>query len=255
MIEVRLPTDLAPASCDDLIRLGRDHDGGYLVSRSDVLSAQCLVGLGLNDDWSFEQGFTQLNDCDLIGYDGSVSSLIFARRFLRALRRRRREDPASRRLSVLSSYLSFFRGRREHRRTFVAAQPGPDTVPFADVAVWAGARRVFLKIDIEGAEYGILDGITALGRQVTGLVIEFHDCHQRLDQIRQFVRQIELTLVHVHANNHGAVMGDGLPQVIELTFSAATRTGTSQQSLPHVLDQPNKASAPDYAIRFADQPI
>ena len=60
MIEVRLPTDLAPAPCDDLIRLGRDNDGGYLVSRGDVLAANCLVGLGLNDEWSFEQGFSRI---------------------------------------------------------------------------------------------------------------------------------------------------------------------------------------------------
>ncbi|CAN1535191.1 Methyltransferase FkbM [Paracoccaceae bacterium] len=254
MIEVRLPTDLEHSLCEDLIRLGRDHDGGYLVSRTDVLAAECMVSLGLNEDWSFEADFTTRNDCPLFAYDASVGAWVFLKRLIRALRHPSRRRAIVRRLNVLIEYLRFFRGHHLHLRSFVAEKPGPRTVTFDDVAARVGKRRFFLKVDIEGAEYGILDSIIALSGQLSGLVIEFHDCHRRLDRIRLFVRQIGLTLIHAHANNYGPTSEAGIPSVIELTFSASTakRRGSVGQPLPHVLDQPNKAGTPELAVRFTD---
>jgi hypothetical protein len=254
MIEVRLPTDLEHSPCEDLIRLGRDHDGGYLVSWADVVAAECMVGLGLNEDWSFEADFTVLNDCPLFAYDASVGALVFLKRVIRALRHPGRRRAIVWRMAVLIEYLRFFRGHHLHLRSFVAEKPGPGTVTFDHVAGRVGKRRVFLKVDIEGAEYGILDGITALSGQLTGLVIEFHDCHHRLDRIRQFVCEIGLTLVHAHANNHGRTSETGIPSVMELTFSASTakRSGSVGKVLPHALDQPNKIGTPEPAIRFVD---
>lgn len=52
MTEIRLPRALRPLPGAKLVRLGKDHDGGYLVSAPDINAAECLVGLGLNDDWS-----------------------------------------------------------------------------------------------------------------------------------------------------------------------------------------------------------
>jgi Methyltransferase FkbM domain len=256
MIDARLPADLSPFPCADLIRIGRDHDGGYLASRADVLVTECLVGMGLNDDWSFEQHFARLGRCPVIAYDASVGPGVFFTQFRQSLGRGRTRASVSRKLRVLLGYLWFFRGRNVHIRRFVAKSPDHDTVDFRDVVRRIGRRRAFLKIDIEGAEYGLLDDIIAIAPQLSGLVIEFHDCPGEMEQILHFVGRIGLQLVHVHVNNCGLVAQDGTPIVVEMTFSSLTLGGQSGgqrpsgQTLPHPLDQTNCTTLPDIALRF-----
>ena len=52
-----LSSALEPNLCDDIIRLGRKNDGGYLVSESDVTASDKLLSFGIYDDWSFEEDF------------------------------------------------------------------------------------------------------------------------------------------------------------------------------------------------------
>jgi hypothetical protein len=255
MIDARLPTSLRPSGCQDLIRLGRDNDGGYLVSRADVMATDCLIGLGVNDDWSFEQQFSRMKRCSVICYDASVGAKVFLSRYLRASENEPPSSDTRKRARTLISYLWFFRGRNEHVRRFVARSAKPDTVRFDHVVRRMAGRRTFLKIDIEGAEYGLLDDIVAIAPQLTGLAIEFHQSHRRLLRIQRFVDQVGLQLVHVHVNNCGRVAENGVPGTIELTFSSLTPgDGTaSEVTLPHPLDQPNRQSKPDIALRFDDE--
>ena len=48
---------LKPKYNYDLIRIGRDNDGGYLVEKKSFENTECLISLGINDDWSFEEDF------------------------------------------------------------------------------------------------------------------------------------------------------------------------------------------------------
>ena len=48
---------LKPKYNNDLIRIGRDNDGGYLVEKKSFENTECLISLGINDDWSFEEDF------------------------------------------------------------------------------------------------------------------------------------------------------------------------------------------------------
>ena len=56
----KLPNDFSYKSASDLVRIGRDNDGGYLVSKSDIEKSDVLIGLGINDDWSFERDFKKI---------------------------------------------------------------------------------------------------------------------------------------------------------------------------------------------------
>ena len=56
-MKARLPNLFSIKQATDLIRIGRDYDGGYLVSKSDIEKTDVLIGLGINDDWSFEEDF------------------------------------------------------------------------------------------------------------------------------------------------------------------------------------------------------
>ena len=69
----------------DLIRIGRDNDGGYLVCQSDVDNSDLLISLGISDDWSFEKDFKLKQDVEIFAYDASVNEQVFLKRFLKSL--------------------------------------------------------------------------------------------------------------------------------------------------------------------------
>ena len=64
------PINFKPLKKFDLVRLGRDNDGGYLVGKNTVLKSKFLVSFGIGDDCSFEKDFLKLNDkVDIYCYD------------------------------------------------------------------------------------------------------------------------------------------------------------------------------------------
>ena len=64
----------------DLIRLGQDFDGGYLVSKADVEKSDYLLSMALCDDWSFEIAFTEINDVGVMAFDASINYKFWIKR-------------------------------------------------------------------------------------------------------------------------------------------------------------------------------
>jgi hypothetical protein len=56
-----LPKTFRPKGLYDLIRIGKENDGGYLVGKNSVLKSEYLISFGINDDWSFEEQFRKYN--------------------------------------------------------------------------------------------------------------------------------------------------------------------------------------------------
>ena len=52
-----LPKIFKPLNEYDLIRLGKDNDGGYLVEKESLAEAKSLISFGIAFDWSFEKHF------------------------------------------------------------------------------------------------------------------------------------------------------------------------------------------------------
>ena len=77
---------------------------------------------------------------------------------------------------------------------------------------------IFLKVDIEGYEYQILDEIVACSDRLSGLVIEFHLVSKNKEKIEKFLTEIKLELIHIHPNNN-RLDDEGDPKAIELSFS------------------------------------
>ncbi|MDB2668324.1 hypothetical protein N9Y74_00395 [Alphaproteobacteria bacterium] len=111
---------LEPTECADLIRLGKDFDGGYLVSRRDVDASDGLIGLGVSNDWSFERDFRAINKVGVDTYDRSVGALYFFRDILRKILRIYNLPRFISTVAVFFSYLYFF-GQRDvsHHRQFI----------------------------------------------------------------------------------------------------------------------------------------
>ena len=53
--EILLPKYLQPHEVTDLVRLGKNNDGGYLVSKKDIKNTDNLISLGVSFDISFEK--------------------------------------------------------------------------------------------------------------------------------------------------------------------------------------------------------
>ena len=249
-----LPNDFRPAGGVPLCRLGRDNDGGYLVDRRNLDHADLLIGMGICDDWSFEEDFLAARQVSLLAYDGSVSARDL---FIEFYTRVALFEPinAKNALRQFLAFRKFFnqKGRR-FSREFINRDAGTrnvslNTVLARDIA--PGFASIFLKIDIEGSEYESLGTILAMADRIEGMVIEFHDIDRNIKAIRSFLSAFPLALVHVHGNNFAPVLDDGTPLVIECSFTRQPVEPVCATDLPHPLDMPCDPGAGDLAIAFA----
>ena len=110
---------------------------------------------------------------------------------------------------------------------------------------------IFLKVDIEGYEYQILDEIIACSDSLSGLVIEFHAVSENREKIEKFLDQISLKLIHIHPNNN-RLDEEGDPKAIELSFSKSPKKLGDQFICPHMLDQDNVPRKAAVDLRFSE---
>ncbi len=108
----------------------------------------------------------------------------------------------------------------------------------------------FVKIDIEGAEYRVLDDLILHAANICGLAIEFHDVDLHQDRIVSFVQNFPLTLVHIHGNNFSTVDPFETVMVIEMSFARDPIEIASEPSIPHPLDRPCNPAEPEIQLFF-----
>ena len=67
LVNVRLPKIFQPYDCD-LIRLGSQNDGGYLVCQDDIKGGGLY--LRISDDWTFEAAYSKTTGNGVLAFDG-----------------------------------------------------------------------------------------------------------------------------------------------------------------------------------------
>jgi Methyltransferase FkbM domain len=264
-VSLALPTELsflAPFVIGEMIRVGKLNDGGYVIPRDSTLAVDTLVSLGISTDWSFEQHFKKLNpQIQVHAYDHTISEDLFRRSYQKGvvhflLGRISRADLSERR-NLFRSYRAFFSTDARHFKERIHNRlDARHDVTIDKVLERTTSNRIFLKIDIEGSEYRIINSILKNADRIVGMVIEFHDTDPLRQVFRQAVEKLQgkFNIVHFHANNFGGVAEDNLPEVLELTFAreAAERRVGRRSLLPVPgLDHPNNPRNPDYEIRFS----
>jgi len=263
IVHLRLPQSerrLQPIALADMVRIGRDHDGGYVLPKILVEEADSLLSLGVYNDWSFEGDFQRLKpalpiDC----YDHTIGSKRFKREAwvetlrLAALRGSIGETRA--RWAIARSYESFFRSSVRHFAKKITNRPASERETDLTSALnLLGGTKTLLKMDIEGSEYRMIDQLLVNANRIVGACIEFHDIEPlRLVFDHAIDRLLEeYAIVHVHANNFGQVADDGLPDVLEITFvNRAMAKAAKPRPTIHIpeLDQPNDPSRPELVIQ------
>ncbi len=95
-----------------------------------------------------------------------------------------------------------------------------------------------------------MDDIIEYRDRISGIAIEFHDVDCHLDKIVKFIKNINLTLVHIHANNYSEYNYDNIPTALELSFAKSPKMLDRNLSLPHLFDQKNNPDSPDLELSF-----
>ena len=240
-----LPNEFKPENEYDLIRLGQDNDGGYLVEKKSFENTECLISLGINDDWSFEEDFLKKNiiiKCfdDVLDEKFLLKKIINHFIFFFS-----NINNFSLLKNCISNYFSFLRIKKK-------IQFNKKSISYNDLNKILSQEKnnIFLKIDIEGHEYRILDDLLLNQKKIIGLVIEFHDCDLHLEKIIKFLSSFNLTLVHIHGNNASIRDLNGDIVVLELTFSKNPIQVSDICVLPNKLDMPNSHNKSEVILNF-----
>lgn len=263
-----------PRALDDFVRIGRDHDGGYVVSAAAVAATRTVVGLGINDDWSFEEEMaTRVPGLAVVVVDGSISVRHFrrqaydhlARAMPHAIRFRRwhalDDWRAARRAWATASRFAAFcaaPGRTFHER-FIGAAPGMMRWPDLGLTATPGCSPdVFVKMDIEGAEYDVLPDVLRDADRLAGMAVEFHDMAERWGDFARAMDSLQerFAIAHIHGNNWAALIpGSDVPRVLEVcVVNRALLPAMLAPSMAHYpragLDMPNHPDRPDHPLVF-----
>ena len=116
---------------------------------------------------------------------------------------------------------------------------------------------VFLKIDIEGSEYEIIEQIMNHSKQIKIIVIEFHDIIQKTKEFERLFNLLKskYSLIHTHVNNNGILHNDMIPEICEFTFISNIdfQGNLKVDKIPLVdLDYPNSKHLLDFQIDFTE---
>ena len=245
-----LPSIFKPQYSYKLLRVGSRYDGGYLVESNSLYKSECLISFGISTNWDFEKDFLNKNKIDLIAFDGSINETFWKNQKLEALKKFKRLSFAKyfRNYLTKKRFYQFFNNKNFVPK-YISNTLG-NSISFEEALNFTKKENIFLKIDIEGSEYEIINEIIHQQKKFVGIIIEFHKCGQNLDSISDFIKKIDLELSHIHANNNDDCDEKGVPETIEISFSRSPKRLGNYISLPDKLDRPNKKNRKEIILKF-----
>jgi hypothetical protein len=221
----------------NLIRIGRDYDGGYIMV-DDFDKCEVAYSFGISNDVSWDLDMAK-RDIDVFLYDHTIETL-----------------------PIQNKRFHFF-------KTGICGTSGEskDLKTFQEILTENGHianKNLILKIDVEGAEW---DAFEKTSNEIIGnfaqIVVEFHsvnkvDDENKLNKMLNVFEKLNSThqVVHVHANNCGPfdiIGGIPFPDTYEVTY--LRRSGNeftkSEKCYPvKNLDRPNNPEAADFFLGF-----
>jgi hypothetical protein len=251
-----IPKIFLPNYTVNLIRIGKNNDGGYLVDKQSVLNSNILISFGINDDCSFELEFEYLNsNVKVFCYDGTIEKFFWTKKILIELVKVFTfRSNFNKSLTLLKKFLNFIKFFKKNIiiNKNLSNINSNKLINLDEIFKNNNflKEEVFIKLDIERDEYRILDDLIKYEKFLSGLVIEIHDFDVHLEKIILFVKKFNLILVHIHANNFGYIGKNGIPTVVELSFSKNINKINKSIIFPHNLDQPNNPDKQELALKF-----
>lgn len=215
-----------------LIRVGGPHDGGYVMADDFAVSGAISIGVG--PDVSWDQDVAR-RGVPVVMFDPTI---------------KRPPDRVA--------------GSRFYRVGISGTPQGTNFRPLADLVAMAGFSRqedLLLKIDVEGAEWASLSGLSKSDlQQFRQIAIEFHglsalkstSTSDSLFKALNILASGHLP-IHVHANNYSRLVRFNrywFPDAIEVTYLRKDVAGSelSPAKLPSELDAPCDPRVADIAM-------
>ena len=216
-----------------LIRVGGPHDGGYVMADDFLVSGAISIGVG--PDVSWDQDVAR-RGVPVVMFDPTI---------------RRPPDHVT--------------GSRFYRVGISGTPVGTNFRPLADLVTVAGFSRqedLLLKIDVEGAEWASLSGLSISDlQQFRQIAIELHglsalgstSTNGSLFEALNILASGHLP-IHVHANNYSRLVRFNrywFPDAIEVTYLRKDIAGSelSPAKLPSELDAPCDPRVADVSLR------
>ena len=216
----------------DLVRTGREHDGGYIML-DDFHEGDIAYSFGISNDVSWDKDMAS-RGCDVFMYDHTIDALP-------------EENPR-----FHWSKLGIADGVTQD-----------DMLKTLDELITANhhedMHNMILKMDVEGAEWGFFQQISSETlSQFSQMTFEFHGIpnHAEPELVLSVFRKINQThqLVHLHANNCGqyiSFMGKKFCSLFEMTFALRSQYTFIEDydvCLPLNIDSVNIPSSPEIEL-------
>lgn len=215
----------------ELIRLGGELDGGYLIP-DDLIGINNCFSPGVSIESFFEDELSRYGIKSFMA-DYSVD----------------RPEIQNDKFDFIKKYIGF-----EQNENYITLEN------------WIKSKKVeddnmLLQMDIEGGEYDVISETSSeTFAKFRIIVIEFHDFQRILNPYSfPFIESLFSKLlkyfhvVHIHPNNNGKLFKCNtfeIPSLLEFTFLRKDRVKTFSYStkFPHILDKRNVFNKPDILL-------
>ncbi|MBM3443191.1 MAG: FkbM family methyltransferase [Bacteroidetes bacterium] len=211
---------LRPLVTDDKVRLGDLEDGGYVINRR-TLEKTVLISLGVGDNWSFEKDFLKHTGADIYMFDASVRpmermkklinlvieifSLFFWINVIKWPYKLKRQILKIKKYFYLYKSFSAFISQDKVYYFPKLVSNRENDLHLEDIILEKVKVHdaLFIKIDIDGDEYGLENTLNRHSNKIAGLAIEFHDIDRKFNQFKEMIETLKdkYYITHIHANN------------------------------------------------------
>ncbi len=216
-----------PYQTEGLQRLGNKHDGGYVVHVPSLQYVDCLLNYGVGYNVKFENAFYKLTGKPVYAFDPTLKKISYITDELKG----GKFYTGSKHIFQMMKWLLQEKSLPKQGIQFIEeGLAGSNSELFKTLDYHLSKynlynKKLFLKIDIEGAEYDVLkeDGFYTNVENVVQLVLEFHYVEKKLQELAAIMKRLSQThsLIHIHANNNAGTFlynGKNVPEALEVVF-------------------------------------
>ena len=214
----------------DLVRLGNQSDGGYILSNKIIKKSDYLLSFGLGDNFGFESDIKKKNSrCNIYVYDHTINFFYWIKHFFYWLWKSIRFRKYLKFLTFIN-YILFFKIKKNKHHKIKISKINYSLSKALKINK-IDHKKTILKIDIDGDEYSIIHEIK--NYDFLGLIIEFENAPQNMKRIVNFIENNKnLSIIHIHGNNFLPTIKN-IPQALEISFINSKFVNKKLKKLPN----------------------
>ena len=219
---------LKPKFFSNLVRLGKNFDGGYIVSEELIKQSNGLVSFGYGYDSSFELDYITRTQNQVHIYDYTCNAIILIQKLLKYFKRfltfRKKIVDVVYHYKNLKDYLTFIKNKKVSffQKKITGVEINKIDINIRNVFSKFNNNNLILKCDIEGSEYEIIEDLMLYEKKISMMIFEFHWIDKKKDLFLEKLKKIQeyFSIIHIHGNNHFDFLEDesNIPIILEITF-------------------------------------